>query len=145
MFRVHICGSYFNLEKGIRFQSIKIPCCHRVRRRLLTWKTVESQPYGYTDCGGPHDLDPRRCIPRSRLFRVPIRSEIKLFNTADTNCYLEAASASYNHTAGFLQNALIVTAGKGKQNRFTGGFRYLNSFLHYFTRQIHFRCNLFQF
>ncbi|KOX69432.1 DNA-binding protein D-ETS-3 [Melipona quadrifasciata] len=57
--------------------------------------------------------NPRRCIPRPRLSHVPIRDEIKLFNTADTNCYL-AASASYNQTAGFLPDAPIVLAEKRK-------------------------------
>lgn len=58
--------------------------------------------------------DPRRCIPRPRLSHVPIRDEIKLFNTADTNCYLKAASASHNQTAGFLRDAPIVLAEKRK-------------------------------
>ncbi|KAK1124004.1 hypothetical protein K0M31_007032 [Melipona bicolor] len=57
--------------------------------------------------------NPRRCIPRPRLSHVPIRDEIKLFNTADTNCYL-AASASHNQTTGFLPDVPIVLAEKRK-------------------------------
>lgn len=52
------------------------------------------KPRGYTDCGGPYD--PGRPRTLRGPTRSPIRGEIGLFNTADTNCYLKVASAPRN-------------------------------------------------
>lgn len=77
---ISIAVSEFALEKRTRRH--EAPRLHWLRRTLRPVQTRERRPR------------PAGTLIQGRT-RFPIRDEIRLFNTADTNCYLKAASAPW--------------------------------------------------
>lgn len=79
---ISIAVSEFALEKRARATA-----------RSPAATLIAADPTTRTD---PGTLSPAGRIPRPRTYSLPNQScEIRLFNTADTDCYLKAASAPW--------------------------------------------------